>query len=155
MSTKSFNVKQKGFTLVELVVSLAILGILMAIAASAYNNTSLAETNRLQSDIDNIAKQSVSYASGGTFTGISIALLCADQYLTADICGTANDGTGANPWAGNYTVSVATSSPNRFSIKATAVPTNVGPSVSKYYKKVAKAGQYTPASKQIELVFGT
>tara|TARA_R110002033_G_scaffold135713_4_gene175337 strand:+ start:28340 stop:28807 length:468 start_codon:yes stop_codon:yes gene_type:complete len=155
MFEKKMSKLQKGFTLVELVVSLAVLGILMAVAATAYNDTGLAESNRLQSDVDKISKQAVKYASGGTFTGISMALLCADEYLNVDVCGTAGDGTGANPWAGNYTISVATTSPNRFSVKATAVPTNIGPSVAKYYKNTARSVQYTPASKLFELIFGT
>ncbi|MBO1897643.1 type II secretion system protein [Shewanella sp. BF02_Schw] len=155
MFKSKFGIVQKGFTLIELVVTLSILGILMAVAATAYNDTSLAESNRLQSDVDKISKQAVKYASGGVFTGISMALLCADEYLNSDVCGTAGDGTGANPWAGNYTISVATTSPNRFSVKATAVPTNVGTSVAKYYKKTARSVQYTPGSKLFELIFGT
>ncbi|GGB66261.1 hypothetical protein GCM10011607_28660 [Shewanella inventionis] len=144
--------KQSGFTIMELIVALGIMGILMAIAAESFNDTSMAETHRVQNDIDRIAAQTVKYAAGGVFTGVSITLLCTDQYLDADICGSGN-GTGANPWAGNY--SVAASGTNRFIVTVTAVPTNVGPQVAKYYSKTARSSQYTSGSKQLALVFGT
>jgi prepilin-type N-terminal cleavage/methylation domain-containing protein len=147
--------KAKGFTMIELVVAIGVLGILYAVASKSLNNTNMTESYRLQTALDRIASETVKYASGKPFTGVSMTVLCADQYLDVDICGASNDGTGTNPWAGNYTVQVSTSSVNRFTIRATAVPTNVGPTTAKYYKDAAKSSQYTSASKQLELIYGT
>ncbi|QIR16683.1 pilus assembly FimT family protein [Shewanella aestuarii] len=146
------NKRQAGFTIMELVVALGVMGILMAIASKAFNDTSMAESHRLQTDIDKIAAQTVKYAAGGVFTGVSINVLCTDKYLNTDVCGT-GDGAGANPWAGNY--SVVASGTNRFLVTVTDVPTNVGPQIAKYYSKTARSVNYVPGTKALTLIFGT
>ncbi|QIR16684.1 prepilin-type N-terminal cleavage/methylation domain-containing protein [Shewanella aestuarii] len=144
--------KQTGFTIMELVVALGVMGILMAIASKAFNDTSMAESHRLQTDIDKIAAQTVKFAAGGVFTGVTMGQLCSQQYLNADVCGS-GDGAGANPWAGNYTV--AASGTNRFQVTVTAVPTNVGPQIAKYYSKTARSVNYASGSTTLTLIFGT
>jgi prepilin-type N-terminal cleavage/methylation domain-containing protein len=147
--------KQAGFTLLELVIVLGVLGILMSVASKAMNNGNLSEQYILQSDIDRITTQAVKFARGRQFTDVSIAKLCQDGYLDGTICGASNNGTAANPWGGNYTLVANSANPNRFDLTITKVPGNVGPEMARNYSQSARTSQFTTATQTLLLVYGS
>jgi prepilin-type N-terminal cleavage/methylation domain-containing protein len=147
--------KSKGFTFLELVVALGILGILMAAGAKALNSGNISEQYILQKDIDTITTQAIKYAAGRQFTGVTIAKLCLDGYIDGTVCGASANGTGSNPWGGNYTLAVNATNPNRFDVTATKVPTNVGPEMARNYSETARTSQFTTATKTLLMVWGS
>lgn len=155
MNKFSLRSKSRGFTLIELVITVGILGILMAVAAKAMNTGNVSEQYILQKDIDTMTAAAVKYAGGRQFTGVTVALLCSDGYIDGGPCGAGNNGTSANPWGGDYKLVVNATNPNRFDITATKVPANVGPEMARNYKDSARSSQFTTATKTLLMVFGS
>lgn len=154
MKRIGFSKKSRGFTLIELVITLGVMGILMAVAANAMNKGNISEQYILQKDIDTMTAAAVKYAGGRQFTGVTVALLCTDGYIDGGPCGTGNNGTAANPWGGDYKLVVNATNPNRFDLTATKVPANVGPEMARNYKDAARSSQFTTATKTLLFVFG-
>lgn len=158
MQRKNFKLGKKaakGFTIVELVIVIGILGTLMALFSEQLNKGNLTEQVIMQKDLDNIATAAVKYASGRQFTGVTVATLCSDGYINGSPCGASNNGTGANPWGGDYKVVVNATNPNRFDLSATKVPKNVGTEMARNYSGTARSSVFTAATGTLLLVFGT
>lgn len=150
------NSKQKGFTIVELIISIAIIGALSAITLAITNNANITEQRIFEDDTAKIIVQASKWGQGRGYTGLSMSVLCSENYIDSQsICGASNDGTGANPWGGDYVINVNAGSINRFDFKSTNVPTNVGPAVARSQKDYARAAQFTSSSKELLMVFGT
>lgn len=150
------NRNQKGFTILELIISIAIIGVLSAIALSATNSANITEQRIFEDDMANIIVQASKWGQGRGYSGVSMSILCSEKYIDSQsICGSSNDGSGANPWGGDYAISVNAGSINRFDFKSTNIPTNVGPAVARSQKDRARAAQYTSSSKELLMVFGT
>ncbi len=153
---KLIRKKQSGFTMIELIIVIGVLGVLSAIALSSSNDANLTEQRAFEDDYSKIIAAANKYGQGRGYTGMTMSVLCSEEYIDSPrICGASKDGTNANPWGGDYIVSVNAGSINRFDFKSTNVPTNVGPAVARTQKDYARAAQYTTSSKEILMVFGT
>ncbi|MBD0788063.1 hypothetical protein HUO09_17045 [Vibrio sp. Y2-5] len=83
---------------------LAIVAIIAALYPKAMHQLHMYQ---LGTDIADIQKASVNWKGRRTnYSNISISDLCKARYLSHSICGASDDATSANPWGGNYTVSV-------------------------------------------------
>ena len=83
MQTIRKRLNQKGFTLVELMVVIAILGVLAAIAIPRFNeSTAKANTARIQADLRTIDSASVQYQADNGKMPADLAAL--KNYLTTD-----------------------------------------------------------------------
>ncbi len=147
--------KSKGFTILEVLIVVALLGILVAAGSSRLNNSNASESYILQDDISSLSAGAVKWARGRQYTGISVTVLCADGYVEGLVCGAAADGVGGNPWGGDYTIAVNGANANRFDITSTVVPINVGPGTARNYADYARAAQYSAADETLTIVFGS
>lgn len=99
--------KQKGFTLIELIVVMVVIGIGSAVAIALFNNTR--ETSQVETETKNIqaiqAKTRDLFAARSDFTGLTSAvLLSANGFPTSMV----NGANVTNAWNGAVTVTTAT-----------------------------------------------
>ncbi|MGP4943215.1 type II secretion system protein [Pseudoalteromonas nigrifaciens] len=113
--------KQNGYTLIQVMLAIVVVGILSVItmkeAIDAWNDTKP----------DDMARE-VSYLMGemtkcatlnrGSYEKCDIDELVGLGYLDDETWG---DGTGVNPYSGDYTASQETGNPNRFVITGTSI----------------------------------
>ncbi|MEG3192755.1 pilin [Lysobacter sp. D1-1-M9] len=87
---------QKGFTLIELMIVIAILGILIAIALPAYQDYSIRTKNSECLSVAAAAKLAVAetWSSGVTLTGMTDAIAGYDFDTASDYCADVAIGTG-------------------------------------------------------------
>lgn len=112
--------KQRGASTVDILIYAVILIALVGFAVSQVPNirfsTSVsafqADTSSISNAAYNWKKRRPNYAS------ISLAKLCADNYLNESICGSSNDGKSTNPFGGDWTLA-ANPNPGLYDITAT------------------------------------
>lgn len=107
---KSSNIKvenkEQGFTLIELLIVLVVI-VILAIIGNAVKPKVIAQldTYRVNSALDVMISQAPLWRGAQyTYKDISVASMCDKQLLPIEICGTDNDGRGANPFGGDYVI---------------------------------------------------
>ncbi len=119
-SGKSMS-RQAGYTLVQVMLSIGIVAILGIVtvkeAMDAWNDTKAEEMAR---EVTVIMGEMTKCAGikGGSFATCDIDELVRLGYLDSESWG---DGTGVNPYSGDYTAQQVTGNPNRFTVTGTGI----------------------------------
>lgn len=121
--------KQGGYTIAELVVGVGIVSLLIIIAFAALPTVNFKiNSSRLASDVNSIRGEVVAWKGYGrpSYDTIKITTLCSAsrKALPTSICGASSDGKSANPFGGDYTVTVNKLNKGRFDITVTNVPSD-------------------------------
>lgn len=123
-NVKPLGRKQKGLTIIELSLGLAVVLVLALLALRGWNSMQLTkDVSAGVNTINQVYASAQNWRSSRTsFTGVSMTVL-DNLSLTPDAIG---DGTGANPWGGDITISAAAGNPSQVTITMDNVPTEAG-----------------------------
>ncbi|MGR5347186.1 prepilin-type N-terminal cleavage/methylation domain-containing protein [Vibrio mediterranei] len=117
--------KSKGLTLVEAAIVLVLMSVVVLGAMKIVPNIQFSiDAASLQQEVNEVRTAAVNWkATRPNYTGLAITDLCTAgrQLLNVSTCGTGNNGQGAAPWGGNYTVAPA-SDPSFVTVSVTGLP---------------------------------
>ncbi|HIF9337777.1 prepilin-type N-terminal cleavage/methylation domain-containing protein [Photobacterium damselae] len=117
---------EKGFTLLELLVVLVVIAILtlvgMAVKPKVIGYMSNAE---ISAAVDAISTVAPSYMLTAESPAPTMSQMCKDRALSKRICGEHGDGTGSNPFGGDYKVGKSSAYPGHVTVTVTGIKSNV------------------------------
>ena len=113
--------RQAGYTLVQIMIAVTVVALLSIVsvkeAMDMWNDSKAEDTAR---EVTIIMTEMTKCAGlkGGSFASCDIDELVRLGYLDAETWG---DGTGVNPYSGDYTAQQVTGNPNRFTVTASGI----------------------------------
>ena len=84
-------------------VALFIIGILQFVPELRFG----LQNSQAQEQVSEIQRAAIRWRSvRSSYSGLNMSTLCTTNRLNSSICGASNNGASANPWGGNYTITV-------------------------------------------------
>ena len=144
------RLSNRGFTLIELAIGLAVLTVLILAISMSSGIRDNARAQSAAQSVQALRSAAESYLATGrlNYTGMDIAALKASNMLPANF-----NGSGTNPWGGDYVIAADASDPTRFNIALSSLSTNDASKLTSYFNNAANTSVYDTSSKTWTVTF--